>query len=241
MTSLRARRGLTLMEILISVVLFVFISGFSLSILINTAALRDEVLSNDQYRRSARNAMNRIQRELRLAFLTENRNAVGTYQTVFIGKDQGDQDQIWFATMAHHRKYFNATEGDQSEITLWVEKGPREKGEVLLHRESNFIDHEPEKGGIILPMAEGVKRFNLRYLNSQTNEWQEEWDSTGVDTANSLPRAVEIILEIEYRDEENYVQTQTYLSTVLLELAKPLTRSLLSGSGSGPKLGGMLP
>ena len=90
-------------------------------------------------------------------------------------------------------KILQCSEGDQAEVTIWVESGP-DKGDVLLHRESQRIDHEPAKDGHVLPMVERVKRFNLRYLNSQTNEWQEEWDSTGVDTANTLPRAVKFFL-----------------------------------------------
>ncbi|MEC7984500.1 MAG: type II secretion system protein GspJ [Myxococcota bacterium] len=241
MNTLRTKRGMTLIEIVISHALLSLIATLSLMTLSGTLRLRDVFVDNDTHLRAARNTMNRLQREIRLSFLTSNRQAVGTYNTVFIGKDQGEQDQIWFSTMAHHRKYFNAPEGDQSEITIWVESGPDDKGDVLLHRETGIIDHEPENGGSVLPMVEGVKRFNLRYLNSTTNEWIDEWDSTGVDTPNAIPRAVEILLEIEYKDNEDYVYKKTYLNTVMLELAKPLTRSLLSGSGNGPKLGGMLP
>ena len=235
------RRGMTLIEVIIALAILALIAALSFRVLSGTIELRNVIVDSDVQLRSARNAMNRIQRELRIAFLTPNRTAVGTYQTVFIGKDGGDQDQIWFSSMAHHRKYFNAPEGDQSEITIWVESGPDEKGNVLLHRESQRIDHEPEKGGSVLPMLEKVQRFNLRYLNSTTNEWQEEWDSTGVDTANTLPRAVEVLLEIEIEDSDGYQYKKTYMSTIILELAPPLTRSLLSGDGSGPKLGGMLP
>ncbi|MAA78055.1 MAG: hypothetical protein CL916_02260 [Deltaproteobacteria bacterium] len=235
------RRGMTLVEIVIALGILAMIAALSITMLGSTTQLRDIVVDSDVQLRSARNAMNRIQRELRIAFLTGNRNAVGTYQTVFIGKDNGDQDQVWFSTMSHQRKYFNAPEGDQAEITLWLESGPDKKGDVLLHRESQRIDHEPAKDGHVLPMVERVKRFNLRYLNSRTNEWQEEWDSTGVDTANTLPRAVEVLLEIEIEDSDGYLYKKTYVSTIMLELAPPLTRSLLSGDGTGPKLGGMIP
>lgn len=235
------RRGMTLAEIVIALAILTLIAGLSISMLASTTQLRDIVVNSDVQMRSARNAMNRMQRELRIAFLTPNQSAVGTYQTVFIGKDGGDQDQVWFSTMSHQRKYFNSPEGDQSEITLWVESGPDKKGDVLLHRESQRIDHEPAKDGYVLPMTERVKRFNLRYLNSKTNEWQEEWDSTGIETPNTLPRAVEILLEIEIEDSDGYIYKKHYVSTVMLELAPPLTRSLLSGSGTGPKLGGMLP
>ena len=116
-----SRRGMTLIEVVIALAILALIAGISVGMLTGTSQLRDVVVNSDVQLRSARNAMSRLQKELRIAFLTSNRNAVGTYQTVFIGKDQGDQDQLWFATMSHHRKYFNAAEGDQAEITLWTD------------------------------------------------------------------------------------------------------------------------
>ena len=233
----RLHRGLTLIEVVISLGILVFIGVMTWQTISGSLMLRDILEYEDSVSRSARVAMDQIKKELRVAFLTSNITAVNTYQTVFVGKDGGDEDQLWFNSMAHRRKYVGSREGDQAEVTLWVEKGNRETEQVLFHRESGRVDHEPEKGGVVLPMITHVKTFNLRYLDGTINEWQEEWDSTGPDQSNRLPRAVEITLVIEKKHPETgEEQSFTFLNTVVLETAAPIKRSLLAGDGGGRKL-----
>ena len=162
-----------------------------------------------------------------------------TYQTIFVGKDDGDTDQLWFTTMSHKRKYYGAREGDQAEVTLWVEDGPEDKGNVLMIRQMGRIDNEPDRGGTVSPLVENVVQFNLRYLDSETNEWRDDWDSTGVETANKLPRVVEIALQIEIEDPDfpSEKRSKTFMKTVILELATPLktdpTMTVGGGIGGG--------
>ena len=237
MQRMGAQRGLTLIEVVISLGILVFMGAMTWQTIAGSLMLRDILEYEDSVARSARVAMDQIKKELRVAFLTSNTTAVNTYQTVFIGKDGGDEDQLWFNTMAHRRKYVGAREGDQAEVTLWIEKGTRETEQVLFHRESGRVDHEPEKGGVVLPMITHVKTFNLRYLDGTINEWTDEWDSTGPDQSNRLPRAVEITLVIEKEHPETGdEQTFTFLNTVVLETAVPMKRSLLAGDGGGRKL-----
>ena len=52
-------------------------------------------------------------------------------------------------------------------------------------------------------------------------------------TPNQLPRAVEIRLTIKKRDPEDPVDyLEKTILTVILELSKPMKKSLLAGSGS---------
>ena len=120
-------RGLTLIEVVISLGILVFIGVMTWQTISGSLMLRDILEYEDSVSRSARVAMDQIKKELRVAFLTSNITAVNTYQTVFVGKDGGDEDQLWFNSMAHRRKYVGSREGDQAEVTLWVEKGNREK------------------------------------------------------------------------------------------------------------------
>ena len=61
-------------------------------------------------------------------------------------------------------KYYNAIEGDQAEVTLFVEDGPKESGDILMHRESGRVDNEPAKSGAVLPLIPHIK-IQSRYLN----------------------------------------------------------------------------
>ena len=99
MQNLRAQRGLTLIEVVISLGILVFMGAITWQTIAASLMLRDILEYEDTVSRSARVAMDQIKKELRVAFLTSNTTAVNTYQTVFIGKDGGDEDQLWFNTI----------------------------------------------------------------------------------------------------------------------------------------------
>lgn len=226
-----------MLEVVISLGILVFMATMTWQIIAGSLMLREVLEYQDLVARTARVAMDQMEKELRVAYLTSNTQAVNTYRTVFIGKDSGDEDSLWFNTLAHRRKYVGSKEGDQAEITLWVDRGNKETENVLFHRESGRVDQEPEKGGVVLPMVTNVKKFNLRYLDGKTNEWENEWDSTGVEKSNRLPRAVEISLVIEKENPETKEDEEfLFINTVVLETAVPMTRSATAGNGGGRKL-----
>jgi prepilin-type N-terminal cleavage/methylation domain-containing protein len=233
------RRAFTLLEVVVSLVLVVGIAAFTFGSLRGTFAMRDFMEKQDATDRSARVALNKIERELRMAFLTKNTQAINTYRPVFVGKNNGDIDTLWFATFAHRRMYYGTPEGDQTEITIWAEGSDDGKSSILFHRESARIDEDPDAGGTILPLASGVVKFDLDFLSSQTGEWMEEWDSTGTEQ-HKLPRAVQILLVLQGPDpdDDDEVIEHTYVTTVMLDTADPINKDqLTSGSGAGSGTG----
>ena len=134
---LRSRRGLTMTEVMIVVVVLLTMSLMVWEALRNSMEFNEVLGSRDQTTRSARAAMSKIRRELQVAYLTPARTAVETVQTVFVGLDE-DPDTLYFTTLAHQRLYMNSRESDQAEVTLFAESAPRDvsRGHVLYHRES---------------------------------------------------------------------------------------------------------
>ncbi len=219
------RRGFTLLEVVVAIGILAMIGMLTLETLSSALDTRDVLEEEDAANQSARVALDRLRRDLRLAYLTENTSAVNTYRTQFIGKND-DPDQLWFTTLSHHRMYRESRECDQTEVTYWTEDDPTMDGaKVLLRREAPRIDHEPEKEGLISPLAYHLKDVNYRYINPKTNTWADEWDTTGVDTANFLPRAVQIALVflVPDPDEEGKLVERPYATTVLLHYADRLT------------------
>ena len=252
MTGVRAmaRRGLTLMEVMVSLALLSGIGAVVYTALGTSFIARDALAAEDEIHRAGRAAISRITRELQLAFLTDNHTAINTYRTVFISENADPMDRLWFSSLSHHRVYRNARECDQTEITIWGESDPTERGDyVLLHREAPRVDHEPAKDGTVLPLAYGVKRFDVKFLDTDSGEWVEEWNSveggvpgsfggntaTGAGAANSttLPRAARVILVLEGPDPEDpeKVREVPFVTTVMLEYAGEMQRSALA-SGS---------
>lgn len=228
---MRTRRGFTLIEVMVSLAVLVVIGTMAFIATKNAIDLRDWLEKEDEVDRSARVTMAKLTRELRLAFLTENVTAVNTYKTVFIGQDGDDADTVWFATMAHHPSYRESAESDQAEVTVWTQDDPDHDGALmLLHRESPRIDQTPDEQGQVLPLATNVKRFDLRYLDPTTNEWRDDWDSTGIDTPARLPRAIQILLVLNATDpdDEDVTVERPFVTTVLVERASRLTRSALA-------------
>jgi prepilin-type N-terminal cleavage/methylation domain-containing protein len=226
-----SRRAFTLIEVMVSIALLTMIGAVVVATLRNSLRARDMLAVNDGVQQSARVALERLSRELRLAYLTPNTSAVNTYQTVFIATDDDPVDEVWFTSLAHRPLYKNTHECDQTEVTLWAEPDPENPNlQVLLHREAPRIDEEPDIDGTILPLAHGVKRFDLRFLDGQTGEWMEEWSTTSTETPNRLPRAVKLVLVISAPDleDEDELIDHTFVTTILLEYAEPLTRSVFA-------------
>ncbi len=220
----RVRRGMTLVEVMVALMVLTVMSVVVFETLSNTAELDELLGDRDETTRGARVAMARLHRDLQLAYLTPNRDAALTYQTVFVGTDDSP-DQLIFASLAHERLYLNARECDQTEISIWAEQAPdRGKGYTLYHREGPRIDDKPDEDGVIQPLAYNVRSFDVRYLDGQTNEWVEEWDTRGVDTPYRLPRMVELSLVLIGRDPEDRERSidVPFLTKVPIEFAPPV-------------------
>ncbi len=233
----RTRRGLTLIEIIVALGIMALIGSISAGTLSSSIDVLEAIDEAEGSNRTARIAMRRITRALQLSYLTENRTAVNTYQTVFVGKDDGDEDQVWFASLGHHRKIRNSRQCDQTEITLFTDEDPDDADtKVLFIREAPRIDQYPDKGGRPMPLARGVSRFDLRYLDGTSGEWRDEWDTNGAETPNRLPRAVQIVLELVSKDPNGDDDDDTivtpYVQTVMLAMAGPQQRSVFArGNG----------
>ena len=115
-TGRRVRRGLSLFDTMISIAILLVISTFTVQAMGNSVRLNNLLKNQD---RTLRAPMSLLRRELQLSFLTEDITAKETYETVFVGEDQ-DPDVLWFATRAHQRRYRDARESDQAEITLFA-------------------------------------------------------------------------------------------------------------------------
>ena len=234
-----SRRGFTLLEVMVAISVLVLIGAIVVGTLSNTLKAREMLAANDGVQQSARVAISRLTQELQLAYLTQNVAAVNTFRTLFVSTDNDPADTLWFTALSHRRLYRNTRECDETEITIWAEDDPDYRGlSVLVHREAPRIDGEPDKDGTILPLAHGVKRFDLRFLDGQTAEWENTWDTTGTETPNRLPRAVQIVLVISAPDveDEDELIDHTFVTTVLLDYAKPVTRGLF-GQGQTSSMG----
>jgi hypothetical protein len=223
----RARRGLSILDVMISVGILLMLSMFTV-IAIQNAAKVAELMKNQD--RSFRTPLLMLRRQVQLAYLTESLTAAERFRTVFVGTD-GEPDSLWFVTRGHQRRYRDSRESDLAEVTIWGERMPRidgfeSEGLVLYQRVSPIVDHEPDEGGTIQPIAYNVKSFNLRYLDGRVNTWRDEWDSRSGDAPNMLPRAVEITMVMLVPDPKRKGRflDRPIQTSVTLEFAAPMVQ-----------------
>jgi hypothetical protein len=79
------------------------------------------------------------------------------------------------------------------------------------------LDAEPGEKGQVTVLMTGVKELNLRFYDAAKTEYKDEWDTTKLDYANRLPRAVEVTLVLQDpADEDNSLRFKT---VALLEMS----------------------
>lgn len=194
-------RGFTLVEVMVALAILGIIMTMIWGGFAQTARNKDAVERiNDRYH-AVRMAMERMQREISMAFVSVHRNIaspVPTPLTAFIGQDHSGADRLDFASFAHRRLYRNAPESDQCELGYFLVRDPNNPGtKALGRREQNRIDEDPEKGGRIDILLEDVRRLEFEYLDPTTQEWVRTWDTTqALGQAARLPTQVKIRVTI---------------------------------------------
>lgn len=235
-TLLRCNRGaisgFTLIEVLIAIVLLAVISLLLWQSMGSAIGSKDRSEKRDQAYRGASLAVDRIARDLSMAVLYTSMDFLGIsgsaeqiMKSVLIGTNEGDQDKLTFDTISHVRYLKDTKESDMAEVTYFLEKEDLEEDQdeamsglyALKKREKSPPDSEPDKGGSVQILLGGVKELNFRYYDLVKNEFLDEWDTTKIDFANRLPRAVEITLIVQDPlDEDATIRMST---VTMLEMA----------------------
>jgi type II secretion system protein J len=221
----QSQAGFTLIEVLIAVVLLAIISFLVFQSMGAAVGSKERFENRELAFRGANVFLDRFSRELTTAVLYGNVDMLGVSangeqisKSVFTGANNGDQDKLIFDTLSHTRYLKDSKESDLAELTYWLD--PMEEGDglyVIKRRDKSPPDAEPGEKGKVTVLLEGVKEFNLRYYDAVKTEYKDEWDTTKVDFANRLPRAVEVTLVLQDPgDEEN---TLRFSTVALLEMS----------------------
>jgi general secretion pathway protein J len=222
---MRDQKGFTLIEVLIAVVLLAIISVLVFQSMGSMAGSRERFETRSQVYRGANVFLDRMTRELATTVLYANIELLGVSangeqmsKSVFSGANNGDQDKLTFDNLSHTRYLKDSKESDLAEVTYFLE--PQEEGDglfVIKRREKCPLDAEPGEKGKVTVLLDGVRELNFRYYDPVKGEYQEEWDTTKLDFANRLPRAVELTLVLQDpADEDNTLRFKT---VALLEMS----------------------
>ena len=191
--------GFTLLEVLVAIAVLAVLSMLLYGAFSGLKRTKEGVERINDRQREARMAMARMVRELQMAYLSAHEPVPPTrpvQRTVFKGASGIPGDRIDFVAFAHRRLDRDSRESDQCEISYYLASNPDNPGVVdLLRRESSIIDLDPEHGGRLEVLATDVDLFDVAFLEPQTIQWLETWDSTqATGQLGRLPIQVRIAL-----------------------------------------------
>ena len=207
------RRGFTLLEIILAVTILALVGTMIYGGFAQTALNKTRVESDVNHYRAVHMALERIVREVTMAFVSTHVNPspdLRTVLTAFVGTDRGQDDRLDFTSFSHRRLYRNSHESDQNEISYFVTEDPDRPGErVLARREQNRIDKDPRRGGKSQILVEGVEEFNLEYFDPLLSDWISSWASDDqFAQPNRLPTQIRIRLTV--KDPSRPGKTHTF-------------------------------
>jgi len=195
-----ALRGLTLLEVLVSIGILALIGLLIYGAFDGMARSRKGLSSIGERYHQGRLALTRMSRELQSAFLTQHQPLVESQrvrETAFIGHDRSPIDRIDFTSFSHRRIRRDSHESDQNELSYFGSRDPKSNAVDLARRESAFIDMDPTRGGVVNVMVEDVDSFDVSYLDPVTGEWTNTWDTTqAVGQSERLPLQVKLKLTL---------------------------------------------
>ncbi len=234
-SSRRRSRAFSLIELLIAVAILAGITSLLYGSFAALKRSKDGLTRVQDRQREGRLAMARITRELQSAYLSAHapiNQALMVQKTIFKGERGTPADRVDFVAFANRRLERNSHISDQCELSYFGSPNPDGSGTVdLVRRIDTEIDLEPTKGGRIEVLATDIDLFDLQYLDAQSGQWQETWDTTQTTgQPDRLPIQVRVILVLNggaRSAADRSRGTIRLVTKVPLQMLNPLTFATL--------------
>ena len=215
-------RGLTLIEIALAVAILGIMGTMTFGSISRGFDAYETVTEIDARYHGVRVAMERMTREISMAFLTAPTRNAGReemWKTLFRAEPGSPFAKLDFTSLAHEVLYQDAKESDQCEIGYFGDRDPDDPKKLnLMRREDPRIDREPDRGGRAYVLAYGVKDLKFSFFDPKSQEWTDEWDTEEADFAGRLPTIVKIEMTIDDEDGNDLkftTKTRINLTTAL--------------------------
>jgi general secretion pathway protein J len=196
----RQLQGMTLIEIMAAMAILAIVTSLLYSAFVQTSRHKARLQHEVERYHEIYAGMERIARELSMAYTSVHRNPNEQLRSVITGlvaTDSGDNSRVDFTSFSHQRLYRNTHESDQSELSYFVTTDPKTQLRVLARREQRRIDDDFRKGGQVQVLIEDVANFELSFLDPLTTEWAGTWDTTTTSAQpNRLPSQAKIIVTV---------------------------------------------
>ncbi len=214
--------GFTLLEVVISVAILLGMATIIWGSFSITANIKERVEEVEDRYHQIRLAMNRMAREISMAYLSKN-DQMGTTnpRTLFVGKRETSVDDLMFSNLSHLRMRENAKECDQGLVRYYEAADPEQKNRTnLMRREQHRLGAKrPGEEGPAFVMLEGIEALHFDYFDEQANEWRDSWNTTSADgQADRLPNKVRIKLTLK----DEFGEELTFITATRIFMTDPL-------------------
>ena len=222
MSAGRREAGFTLLEVMISVAIVVGMATIVWGSFSITSKIKTRVEEVEDRYHGIRLAMNRMAREISMAYLSKN-DQMGTQypRTMFISKRESKVDQMTFSHLAHLRMKENAKESDQGIIRYYESPDPDNNDKTnLMRREQHRLGvQKPGEEGPAFIMLEDIEELHFEFFDEQANEWKESWDTTSVSgQPDRMPSKVKIKLTLK----DEWGKELTFITATRIFMQDPL-------------------
>lgn len=218
-----SRAGFTLIEVMIAVAILGLIGAVTFKAFDGAWDLKQRVERAQERDQTVRGALNRMAREVSMAFLSEHfdRKRFRERPTLFKLKDGRSDADLTFTSMGNERLYTDAKESDQALFEYKLDRDPDEGGKTdLFRRVKTILDEEPDRGGTRQVLAEDVVKFTVQVWDPKEREWRDEWDSNGTNRNGQVLIPPRVRLGLTIRDENG--KEKSYSTQAKLFLGTPL-------------------
>jgi general secretion pathway protein J len=200
MTARRASSGFTMIELMLAMAIFAFITTIMWGSFSQTASTKKTIQSEQDRAHTVRVALTRMARELEMAYLSDNENtAITNRRTFFAASARADVDEVTFASFAHQRLRAGAAEGDSALISYYGAPDPDNRRVLnLMRRETRRLQAEDPSSllGEAYILCPDVARVKFAFYDHRKKEWQTDWSTLDASGTPYLPAHVRITLTI---------------------------------------------
>lgn len=180
----RGRRGLTLVELSIVLLVMSMLLGIMFGVYGSIANISKTVSPSMEKKRTALAALEMIRSSLNQTFYRSDQDRL-----VFLGRKGGDgdsrSDRITFAAV--HPGAAEVGMPEVREVSYYLDTNEG----ILYKREDSFVDDNPGEGGNHYAILSDVISFELSY-SLKGKSWVEEWNS-------KLLKKIPLLIRIQVR------------------------------------------
>ena len=198
----RTEAGFTLIEVMIAVAILSSITVLLWGSYQQTFKSRRIVEANLNRYRAARLAMDRMLRDVQMAYLSNN-IVPGTEQTprtFFDGARHADVDELHFSYFGHQRLYAESKESDTAVVGYFGGRDRDNPRQLNLYRKETRriqADRFEQIPGETELLCDDVVRLELKYYHPDRKEWLDTWRTSQADGfPNRLPSRVLVRLVV---------------------------------------------